>query len=177
MPPKLAAAAAKSSASSVSGGKGRNFWLLKSEPHVFSIDQMKANGVEPWEGIRNYLARNYLRDGMKVGDLCIFYHSSCKPPGAVGVVAVNSEAYADPTQFETGSKYYDAKSSKVDPRWWLVDVKFVEKFEEMVPLALLKSAPDLEGMLLWKRPRLSVVPVTEKEFQSILKYAGATMAV
>lgn len=155
----------------------RRYWLLKSEPDVFSIDDLKAQGKTPWEGVRNYTARNSMRDAMKVGDLAIFYHSSAEPPGAAGLARVCSAPYPDPSQFDRKSPYYDAGSTRDEPRWILVDVQFVEKFPELVPLAALKADPALKEMLVVQRgQRLSVQPVDARHFARVLELAGSRRA-
>jgi len=149
-----------------------NYWLIKSEPDAFSIDDMEKAGTEPWDGIRNYQARNFMRDEMEVGDLALFYHSNCKPPGVVGVVKVASRPYPDHTAWDASAKYYDPKSTEESPRWIMVDFEFVERFSEIVPLDRLKVTPELEGMLtLRKGNRLSITPVEEVHFKQILKLA------
>lgn len=148
-------------------------WLMKSEPDVYSIDDLERDGTEPWEGVRNYQARNFMRE-MAVGDLALFYHSNAKPPGVAGVCRISREAYPDATQFDEKSKYFDAKSKIEDPRWSMVDVAFVEKFDEEVSLQALKDDPALEGMLVTQKgSRLSVQPVAKKHFKRVLKMAGA----
>ncbi len=155
----------------------RRYWLLKSEPDVFSIDDLKSQGKTPWEGVRNYTARNSMRDAMKVGDLAIFYHSSAEPPGAAGLARVCSAPYPDPSQFDRKSPYYDAGSTRDEPRWILVDVQFVEKFPELVPLAALKADPALKEMLVVQRgQRLSVQPVDARHFARVLELAGSRRA-
>jgi predicted RNA-binding protein with PUA-like domain len=152
-------------------------WLMKSEPDVYSIDHLERDGRESWEGVRNYQARNFMRE-MVEGDLVIFYHSNAKPPGAAGVGRICREAYPDDTQFNKKSRYYDAKSKKEDPRWSLVDVEFVEKFGELVSLQTLKDDPALEGMrVTQKGSRLSVQPVDKRHFKRVLKMAGAKTRV
>jgi len=152
-------------------------WLMKSEPDVYSIDDLERDGRESWEGVRNYQARNFMRE-MVEGDLVIFYHSNAKPPGAAGVGRICRKAYPDDTQFNKKSKYYDAKSKKEDPRWSLVDVEFVEKFGEPVSLQALKDDPALEGMrVTQKGSRLSVQPVDKGHFKRVLKIAGAKTRV
>ncbi len=147
---------------------------MKSEPDVYSIDDLERDGTESWDGVRNYQARNFMRE-MAVGDLAIFYHSSAKPSGAAGVCKISREAYPDDSQFDEKSEYYDQESKKDDPRWSMVDVSFVEKFEELVPLHALKSDPKLEGMrVTQKGSRLSVQPVDKAHFRRVLKMAGAT---
>jgi predicted RNA-binding protein with PUA-like domain len=149
-----------------------NYWLMKSEPDVYSIDDLKREGSTYWEGVRNYSARNNMRR-MAVGDLVLFYHSNAKPPGVVGVARVAREAYPDPHQWRPKSKYYDAKSSKENPRWSMVDVEFVEKLPAMVSLDTMKTAKGLEEMVVIKRGRLSVQPVTAKQFEIVKRLAHA----
>jgi predicted RNA-binding protein with PUA-like domain len=157
--------------------RGVKYWLMKSEPESYSIDDLERDGREPWDGIRNYQARNFMRE-MAAGDLVIFYHSSAKPPGAAGIGRICSEAYPDPTQFDPKNKHYDPKSSKDDPRWSLVDIEFVEKFAEEIPLQTLKEEQALEGMrVTQKGSRLSVQPVEKKHFKRVLKMARAKMKV
>ena len=157
--------------------RGVKYWLMKSEPESYSIDDLERDGREPWDGIRNYQARNFMRE-MAAGDLVIFYHSSATPPGAAGIGRICGEAYPDPTQFDETNKHYDPKSDEVDPRWSLVDVEFVEKFAEEVPLRALKDDSSLEGMrVTQKGSRLSVQPVEKKHFKRVLKMAGAKTKV
>jgi predicted RNA-binding protein with PUA-like domain len=140
-----------------------NYWLMKSEPDVYSIEDLARDGSTHWEGVRNYSARNNMRK-MARGDLVLFYHSNAKPPGVVGIARVVATAYPDPDQWNRQSKYYDPKSTREDPRWSMVDVEFVEQFRQLVPLDLIKQTKGLENMVLVKRSRLSVQPVTPKEF-------------
>jgi predicted RNA-binding protein with PUA-like domain len=147
----------------------KNHWLMKSEEDVYSIDHLERDGETLWDGIRNYEARNTMRDRMKPGDLVLFYHSRANPVGVTGVARVSSESYPDPTQFDRKSPYFDEKASKEDPRWWLVDVEFVEKFPRVVPLSEIKDDPELREMVLVKRSRLSVQPVEKGEFEIIRK--------
>ncbi len=157
--------------------RGTKHWLMKSEPDVYSIDDLRRDGVEPWEGVRNYQARNYMRE-MAQGDLALFYHSNAKPPGVAGICRIVREAYPDPTQFDPKSDYYDSKSKKDDPRWSRVDVEFVEKFDEEIPLPALKEDPALRGMrVTQKGSRLSVQPVEKKHFEHVLKRAKAKTKV
>ncbi|MCA9607672.1 MAG: EVE domain-containing protein [Myxococcales bacterium] len=153
------------------------YWLMKSEPNAFSFDDLlAAKGKRThWDGIRNYQARNFMRDEMAVGDLVLFYHSNAKPPGVAGIARVCSESYPDPTQFDRKSKYYDEKATKDEPRWSLVDVEHVETFDALVSLDELKShADELDGLMVIKRGiRFSVQPVDAKHFAKILKLAGA----
>lgn len=155
----------------------RSYWLLKSEPEVFSIQDLERQGTTPWEGVRNYTARNFMRDALKIGDLAIFYHSSAEPPGAAGLARVCSAPHADPTQFDPKSPYYDAKSTPAAPRWILVDVAFVERFPAIVPLAAIKADPALKDMLVvQKGQRLSVQPVEPRHFARVLALAGSRHA-
>ncbi len=149
------------------------YWLLKTEPSEFSIDDLQAlgKGVEPWDGIRNYQARNIMRDDIKKGDLAFIYHSSCKLVGVAGIAKVVEEAYPDPAQFNPKSKYYDSKSTKANPRWVCVGVTFVKRFEHIIPLAEIKQVDSLKQMVLVNRGRLSVQPVTESEWNTIIEMA------
>ncbi len=145
-------------------------WLMKSEPDVYSIDDLKRDKREPWDGIRNYQARNMMRDDMRVGDDVFFYHSNCKVPGIVGIAKVASKPYPDPTQFDPESKYYDPKSTEDNPRWCLVDVKFVRKLKRTISLTELKEMPELDGFVLTRRGnRLSVMPVEPEHWERILE--------
>lgn len=152
-----------------------NYWLFKSEPDAFSIDDLqKMKGKrDHWDGIRNYQARNIMRDQMHKGDLGFFYHSSCKVPGIVGLVEVVKEAYPDHTAFDKKATYYDPKSSEDNPRWVMVDVKFKKKFAQILSLETLRTVKSLSGMvLLQKGSRLSIQPVSKKEWNTILKLAA-----
>ena len=145
------------------------YWLMKSEPDVYGIDDLKRDKVEPWDGIRNYQVRNMFRDQMKVGDLAFFYHSNCKPPAVVGIMTIASEAYPDHTQFDPKSRYYDAKSDKENPRWHLVDVKYKRKLKREITLQELKENKKLKDFRLnQKGNRLSVIPVKKSEWDLIL---------
>lgn len=147
------------------------YWLFKTEPQAFSIDDLvsKPNQTEHWDGIRNYQARNFLRDQVKLGDQVFIYHSSCKQVGIVGLAEVVKEAYPDHTQFDPDSNYHDPKSDPANPRWYMVDVKLVEKFPQILPLKEIKGIAEIiEIGLVKKGHRLSIMPVTESEF-SILK--------
>lgn len=150
-----------------------HYWLIKSEPSVFSIhDLAKAKGKTTcWEGVRNYQARNFLR-AMKKGDRCVFYHSNAEPPAAAGIVEVVREAYPDATAWDKKSTYFDAKASPDNPVWSMVDVKLVEIFPREVPLEELRGVKPLAGMELLRRgSRLSITPVTAVEFRTIKKLA------
>ncbi|MBA3928918.1 putative RNA-binding protein with PUA-like domain [Pseudoxanthomonas japonensis] len=148
----------------------KHYWLMKSEPDAFSIDNLKKVGTEPWNGVRNYQARNFMR-AMQVGDGVLFYHSNCKEPGIVGTATVASAAYPDDTQFNPKSDYYDPKSTREEPRWSLVDVKFERKLKRTITLDEIKQhADDLgEGFALIQRgTRLSVLPVTAAQWTFLL---------
>ncbi len=147
-----------------------NYWLMKTEPDVFSFEDLKARPgqKEPWDGVRNYQARNFMRDEMKVGDLVLFYHSNAKPAGVAGIAEVGSAPYPDPTAFDPQSKYYDPKSKKEAPRWMLIEVKYHADLKRLVSLDEMKAMPALEEMRALQRGnRLSIMPVTEKEFLAI----------
>ena len=146
-----------------------HYWLMKSEPDAFSIDDLARVKTEPWSGVRNYQARNFMRDGMHPGDGVLFHHSSCAEPGVVGIGEVASDAYPDPTQFDRKSHYFDPKSSHEEPRWMLVDVAFKRKLARTITLTELKQQPRLEGfMLLQRGSRLSILPVTKAQWTAIL---------
>jgi predicted RNA-binding protein with PUA-like domain len=146
---------------------------MKSEPEDFSIDDLQRVGKEPWSGVRNYLARNYMWKEMRVGDGVLFYHSNTAEPGVVGLAEVVSVAYPDPTQFKKKSPYFDPKSTLAEPRWFLVDVGFVRKFDHVVTLAQLKADADELGdfELLKRGTRLSVLPVNAAQWRHILSLA------
>jgi predicted RNA-binding protein with PUA-like domain len=151
-----------------------NYWLMKSEPDVFGFDDLlnAKDHTTPWEGVRNYQARNYMRDSMKQGDKVLFYHSSTKIPGVAGLAQVASSAYPDPTQFNADSDYFDAKSTTENPRWMMVDVEAISSLE-FVSLETLRQDPKLDGMMLLQRgSRLSIQPVSAAHFKRILKLGG-----
>ena len=150
-----------------------NYWLMKSEPNEFGIDDLRTNPgkTEPWDGVRNYQARNMMRDQMKVGDKALFSHSACEVPGVVGVMKINCKPYADFTAFDPEDKHYVPKSDADNPRWFLVDVKYVKKLKRVIPLSELRQYQDrqLDGMVLLKRGnRLSIMPVSKEHFDFIL---------
>ena len=148
-----------------------NYWLMKSEPSAFSIDDLKAmpNQTEHWDGVRNYQARNMMRDQMKVGDRAFFYHSSCHVPGIVGLMEVVREGYPDHTAVDPNSTYFDEKSNPDKPRWYMVDVKYIRHTKRVIPLSELKAYAALENMpLMRKGNRLSLMPVSETEWRYIL---------
>lgn len=145
--------------------QNRRYWLLKSEPDCYSIDDLQRDGQTFWSGVRNYQARNFMRDDMKVGDGVLFYHSNAEPPGVAGLAEVVREGYGDFTALDPGDDHYDPKATPENPIWTMVDVKFVRKFVEPIPLPELKETPGLEEMVVTKRgSRLSVQPVSEEEW-------------
>jgi predicted RNA-binding protein with PUA-like domain len=150
-----------------------NHWLMKSEPDVFGIDDLARKGRSGWDGVRNYQARNFMRDGMKVGDDVLFYHSSCEVPGVAGLARVSREAHPDPTQFDKKSEYFDPKATREKPIWMMVEVEFVRKFASIVPLERLRKEKALAKMLLLQRgSRLSITPVSSAEWKTVLSLAN-----
>jgi len=146
------------------------YWLMKSEPDVFSIDQLKIKKKSGWDGVRNYQARNFMRDQMCLGDLILFYHSSCETPGVAGLAKVSKTSHPDPTQFDPKSPYHDPKATIESPRWFMVEVEFVEKFDSVISLTTLKKYDELINMpVVQKGSRLSINPVSCEEFEFILK--------
>lgn len=142
---------------------------MKSEPDTFGISHLEAVGTEPWSGVRNFQARNYMRDDMHIGDGVLFYHSSCKVPGIYGIAQVASESYPDPTQFDANSQYYDKRASSEKPLWYLVDVAFVKRLEEPITLKDIRKRKELGTMkLLQPGSRLSISPVTPQEYKALL---------
>ncbi len=154
------------------------FWLMKSEPDVFSIDDLKREKKTGWDSVRNYQARNFMRDEMQLGDLVLFYHSNAEPSGIAGVAKIVGPATPDPLQFDKKSEYYDERSTKDEPAWLMVTVGFVEKFEHVLPLADLKAEKALAGMgVIQKGQRLSVQPVSKEHFVKVLSLAKAKTSV
>lgn len=153
----------------------RRYWLMKSEPEVFSLDHLRRAPQQTafWDGVRNYQARNLLRDEVKRGDGVLFYHSNANPPAVVGTAEVVGEARPDPTQFDANDDHHDPGSKRDAPRWFGVDVKFTAAFARPVSLDEIKRTPALAGMVLVQRSRLSVQPVTAAEWKAILKLGGA----
>ena len=154
-----------------------NYWLLKSEPDDFSIDDLASSPKQTtcWDGVRNYQARNFIRDEIKKGDLAFFYHSSCAEPGIVGIVEITRESYPDETAFDKGDKHFDPKSDRSNPRWFVVDVCLQRKLQSPVTLAKLKqyAGDSLSELQLLKRGnRLSVMPLTPEEWQFIVSFAN-----
>jgi predicted RNA-binding protein with PUA-like domain len=144
------------------------YWLMKSEEDVYSIDDLERDGTTCWEGVRNYEARNVMRDGMRTGDRVLFYHSNAAPPGVAGLAKITREAYTDHFAFDPSSPYHDPKSDPDNPRWLMVDVGFVERFPEKIALGRLREEKALEEMALFTRKRLSVQPVTAAEFERVV---------
>ncbi len=146
----------------------KRYWLFKSEPDVYGIDALERAGSTLWDGVRNYQARNLIRDEMQPGDGVLYYHSSARPMGVVGIARITRGGYPDPTQFDPASKYFDAKASPDAPRWFVVDIAFVERFPRVVTLDELKADPALEDMMVTRRgARLSVQPVSAAHFARV----------
>ena len=144
------------------------YWLMKSEPDCYSIDDLQRDGKDAWSGVRNYQARNYMRDDMHKGDQVLYYHSSTAIPGVVGVAEIVCEPYPDPTQFDATSEYFDPKSKPGAPTWVLVDVAYVRHFEQIVTLEAIKAHPLLAQMKVAQRgSRLSITPVEKAEFEEV----------
>ena len=149
------------------------YWLMKSEPDAYSWDELVSDGSTHWDGVRNYQARNMMRDDMKIGDMVLFYHSNCKPPHVAGVARVCKEGYPDFTSWDTQSKYFDEKSNPDVPRWFMVDIESVVAMQEMVALPEMKARPELEGMpLLARGQRLSVQRVSPEHFEFVCQMGG-----
>jgi predicted RNA-binding protein with PUA-like domain len=148
-------------------------WLIKSEPEVFGIDDLAKVRQEPWSGVRNYQARNFMWRDMQLGELALFYHSNAKPPGITGIARVGSAPYPDPTQFDAASEYYDPKATAAAPRWWLVDFCYVGKFAAMLTLESLKADPVLREMIVCARgSRLSINPVDPLHYRRVCHLVG-----
>jgi predicted RNA-binding protein with PUA-like domain len=151
----------------------KRFWLMKSEPDVYSFEKLQTEGATLWSGVRNYQARNFMVQEMQPGDEVLFYHSSTEPPGVAGLAQVSKKAIPDPTQFDKKSEYFDAKAKKEKPIWFCVEVKPVASLKKYVPLEKLRTDPELKDLLVIKRgQRLSIQPVSEKDFQHIKKLGG-----
>jgi predicted RNA-binding protein with PUA-like domain len=152
---------------------GKKYWLIKSEPNAYSIDDLVKDKRTHWDGVRNYQARNFMRDEMKTGDKILFYHSNANPPAVVGVCEVVKEAYPDFTAFDSKDKHYDPKSKKENPTWMMIDIQIIEKLNRPVTLEEIKQNPKLKNMRLVKRGnRLSVMPIEKTEFNEILKMSN-----
>ena len=146
------------------------YWLMKSEPDTYSIDDLQSFGLDHWDGIRNYQVRNFFRDQMQVGDQAFFYHSNCKEPGIVGTMEIVSKAYPDHTAFDPSEKYFDSKSDPENPRWLMVDVRYIKHLNRMITLAELRQQKQIADMKLLQRGnRLSVLPLSKMEWQYILE--------
>jgi predicted RNA-binding protein with PUA-like domain len=157
--------------------RARAYWLMKTEPDVFSIFDLERKGVEPWDGVRNYQARNHMRQ-MNIDDYVLFYHSNAEPSGVAGIAKIVKTAAPDPSQFDARSQYYDPKSRLDDPRWSLVEVGFVERFPHVVSLATLKADVRLSDMVVVQRgSRLSVQPVTKSQFKIVAALGGASTKI
>lgn len=145
------------------------YWLMKSEPTTYGIAHLKKDKIEPWDGVRNYQARNMMRDDMKKGDLAFMYHSNCTPPGIAGIMEIHKTSYPDHTAFDPDSKYFDPKSSPEKPRWFMVDVKFKRQFNTLITLDALRNHPELHDLLILRKGnRLSITPLTQKQWDVIL---------
>lgn len=146
------------------------YWLMKSNPKFFGINDLQRLGTDGWEGVRNYRARNFMRDDMKVGDEVLFYHSSAKPSGVAGIMTISKAGYPDPTQFHPEHRHYDPIATEEEPRWYMVDVKFEQAFTEVLPLLELKFIPALEDSLLLRKgcQQLTVIPLEPKHWQAIM---------
>ena len=147
------------------------YWLMKSEPGSYSIDDLERDGKSTWEGVRNYQARNFMRDEMKVGDGVLFYHSSAEPTGVAGLASVSRTGLPDLSALDPKSDYHDPKATPEDPRWFMVEIEFVKRFPSVIPLDALRATPGLEKMLVINKSRLSVQPVTEEEFRTVAEIA------
>ncbi|AWF79709.1 EVE domain-containing protein [Microbulbifer sp. A4B17] len=152
------------------------YWLFKSEPDEYSLQDLYAetNGYGRWDGIRNYQARNFLRDKVTLEDGVLFYHSACKVPAVVGTAEVVRAAYPDPAQFDPESTYFDSRATADKPRWYCVDIRWQSEFQRPVPLAEIKQTPQLAEMVLVKQGRLSIQPVTEDEWQHLLQLGNSS---
>ncbi len=152
--------------------RAKRYWLMKCEPEAYTIEDLERDGTATWEGVRNFQARNSMRDDMRIGDGVLFYASNAEPSGVTGLAEISREAYPDPFAFQKGHKYFDPKSDPENPTWVMVDIRFVAKFAEIIPLATLKETPGLEKMVVTQKgSRLSVQPVTKEEFE-IVKRLG-----
>jgi len=150
--------------------KTSQYWLMKSEPGAYSIDDLKKDKKTYWNSVRNYQARNFMRDQMQVGDLVLFYHSNADPAGVAGIARVCKKGYPDFTAQDVRDKYYDLKATTDNPIWFMVDVQFVKNFKNLIPLEALKNNPKLSDMMVVKRGmRLSIQPVTEKQFNIVIE--------
>ncbi|MDN6275744.1 EVE domain-containing protein [Psychrobacter sp.] len=149
------------------------YWLMKSNPAFFGIDDLQRLGSDSWDGVRNYRARNFMRDDMRVGDKVFFYHSSAKPSGLAGIMTVSKESYPDHSQFHPEHRHYDPVATEDEPRWYMVDVTFEQKFTDVLPLRELKCIPALEDSLLLKKgcEQLTVIPLEPEHWRAIMNMA------
>ena len=149
------------------------YWLIKSNPRCFNINDLQRAGTEMWDGVRNYRARNFMRDDMQVGDKALFYHSSAKPSGVAGIVTISKAGYPDTTQFHPEHRHYDPKATEENPRWYMVDVSFQQAFSDILPLSELKFLPALEDCLLLRKgcEQLTIIPLEPKHWYTILGMA------
>ena len=149
------------------------YWLIKSNPSCFSINDLQRLGAEMWDGVRNYRARNFMRDDMQVGDKAFFYHSSAKPSGIAGIVTISNAGYPDTTQFHPEHRHYDPKATEENPRWYMVDVSFEQAFSDILPLSELKFLPALEDSLLLRKgcEQLTIIPLESKHWYAIMNMA------
>ena len=153
----------------------KRYWLLKCEPAAYTIDDLERDGVASWEGVRNYQARNFMRDDMSVGDGVLFYASNAEPSGVTGLAEIARAGYPDSFAFDPKHKYFDSESDPTTPAWYMVDIRFSGKFDEVIPLSTLKATPGLESMMVaQKGSRLSVQPVTKAEFEIVAKLGRGT---
>lgn len=149
------------------------YWLIKSNPRCFNINDLQRAGTEMWDGVRNYRARNFMRDDMQVGDKALFYHSSAKPSGVAGIVTISKAGYPDTTQFHPEHRHYDPKATEENPRWYMVDVSFEQAFSDILPLSELKYLPALEDCLLLRKgcEQLTIIPLEPKHWYAIMDMA------
>lgn len=152
----------------------RNYWLMKCEPAAYTVAKLARDGSTSWEGVRNYQARNFMRDTMKIGDAVLFYASNVDPSGVTGIAKVSREAHPDHYAWKKGHKYFDPKSTKTNPRWFMVEISFVEQFSDTLPLSTLKATKGLRNMMVTKKgSRLSLQPVTKAEFNIVVRLGRA----
>jgi predicted RNA-binding protein with PUA-like domain len=150
-------------------GEMSRCWLMKSEPEVYSVHDLARDGSTSWEGVRNYQARNFMRDDMRVGDRVLYYHSNADPTGVAGLATVSRAGYPDPAARDPESEYFDPRAGDDDPRWYMVDIAYAEAFPRVVTLDELRATPGLEKMLVINKSRLSVQPVTEEEYAIVVR--------
>ena len=152
----------------------RNYWLMKCEPAAYTVAKLARDGSTSWEGVRNYQARNFMRDTMKIGDAVLFYASNVDPSGVTGIAKVSREAHPDHYAWKKGHKYFDPKSTKTNPRWFMVEISFIEQFSDTLPLSTLKATKGLRNMMVTKKgSRLSLQPVTKAEFNIVVRLGRA----